>query len=56
MAQTANGKRTRVVIALGGNALGDTPAEQIERVRTSAPALLGVIDDDNVRPQPQSRM
>ena len=46
MAQTANGKRTRVVIALGGNALGDTPAEQIERVRTSAPALLGVIDDD----------
>ncbi|MBR3159419.1 MAG: carbamate kinase [Atopobiaceae bacterium] len=45
MAQTTT-KRTRVVIALGGNALGDTPTEQIQRVRTSAPALLGVIDDD----------
>ena len=39
-------KPRRVVIALGGNALGDTPKEQIERVRTAAPALLGVIDKD----------
>jgi len=39
-------KRRRVVIALGGNALGDTPKEQIERVRAAAPALLGVIDED----------
>jgi len=38
-------KPRRVVIALGGNALGDTPKEQIERVRTAAPALLGVIDE-----------
>lgn len=30
----------RVVIALGGNALGDTPEEQIERVRETAPILL----------------
>ena len=27
----------RVVIALGGNALGDTPEEQIARVRAAAP-------------------
>lgn len=30
----------RVVIALGGNALGDTPEEQIERVRETASILL----------------
>lgn len=30
----------RVVIALGGNALGDTPKEQIKRVRETAPILL----------------
>ena len=40
-------KPKRVVIALGGNALGDTPAEQIERVRNAAPALLDVIEDNN---------
>ena len=39
-------KRRRVVIALGGNALGDTPAEQVARVRAAAPAILGVIDED----------
>ena len=33
------GKPNRVVIALGGNALGDTPEEQIERVRAAAPTL-----------------
>ena len=26
------GKPDRIVVALGGNALGDTPAEQIEKV------------------------
>ena len=35
----------RLVVALGGNALGDTPEEQLDRVRAAAPALLGLIDD-----------
>jgi carbamate kinase len=34
---------SRVVIALGGNALGDTPQEQRERIVESAPALVGLI-------------
>ena len=38
-------KPKRVVIALGGNALGDTPSEQMENVRKAAPALLDVIDE-----------
>ncbi|MBQ6492074.1 MAG: carbamate kinase [Atopobiaceae bacterium] len=37
----------RVVIALGGNALGNTPEEQIERVRAAAPTLLKVISMGN---------
>ena len=37
----------RVVIALGGNALGDTPEEQIKRVREAAPTLLKVIEMGN---------
>ena len=37
----------RVVIALGGNALGDTPEEQIARVRAAAPTLLKVIEMGN---------
>ena len=37
---------TRVVIALGGNALGNNPKEQMENIRKAAPAILGVIDDD----------
>ena len=37
----------RVVIALGGNALGDTPEEQIARVRAAAPILLDVIMQGN---------
>ncbi len=40
-------KPNRVVIALGGNALGNTPEEQIERVRTAAPTLLKVIEQGN---------
>lgn len=34
---------SRIVIALGGNALGDTPAEQRERIAAAAPALVGLI-------------
>ena len=46
MAAEFPGRCRRVVIALGGNALGDTPKEQIERVRHAAPALLDVIDEN----------
>lgn len=34
---------SRIVIALGGNALGDNPREQRERIASSAPALVGLI-------------
>ncbi|GAB1690873.1 carbamate kinase [Krasilnikovia sp. M28-CT-15] len=34
---------SRIVIALGGNALGDNPREQRERIVASAPALVGLI-------------
>ena len=40
-------KPNRVVIALGGNALGNTPEEQIARVREAAPTLLNVINQGN---------
>ena len=33
----------RIVIALGGNALGYTPAEQRARVAAACPALVGLI-------------
>ena len=33
----------RIVIALGGNALGDTPGEQLRRIDAAAPALVGLI-------------
>lgn len=33
----------RIVIALGGNALGDTPAEQQKRIDDAAPSLIGLI-------------
>lgn len=33
----------RIVIALGGNALGNTPEEQKERIDAAAPALVGLI-------------
>lgn len=41
------GHPNRVVVALGGNALGDTPEEQIERVREAGKALLGLIEQGN---------
>ncbi len=34
---------SRIVIALGGNALGNNPEEQRERIAASAPALIGLI-------------
>ncbi len=43
----AYGKPNRVVIALGGNALGNTPEERIARVRAAAPTLLRVIEQGN---------
>ena len=45
--QDSSYKTSRVVIALGGNALGDTPEEQIKRVREAAPTLLKVIEQGN---------
>ncbi|MEG0876109.1 MAG: carbamate kinase [Oscillospiraceae bacterium] len=33
----------RIVIALGGNALGNTPAEQLSRIDEAAPSLIGLI-------------
>lgn len=45
--QDSSYKTNRVVIALGGNALGDTPEEQIKRVREAAPTLLEVIEQGN---------
>ena len=35
------GKPDRIVVALGGNALGNNPVEQIEAVSNTAHALLG---------------
>ena len=37
----------RVVVALGGNALGDTPEEQVARLRAVAPSLVRMIEKDN---------
>jgi carbamate kinase len=33
----------RIVIALGGNALGNTPEEQLRRIDEAAPSLIGLI-------------
>lgn len=41
------GKPDRIVVALGGNALGNTPEEQIERVDRTAKALIGLIEQGN---------
>ena len=37
----------RVVIALGGNALGDTPEEQMARLRAITPSLVEMISHGN---------
>ena len=41
----APGKPDRIVVALGGNALGDNPKEQMERITVAAPALLDLINE-----------
>ena len=41
------GKPDRIVVALGGNALGNNPVEQIEAVSNTAHALLGLIEQGN---------
>ncbi|AEB07730.1 carbamate kinase [Coriobacterium glomerans PW2] len=41
------GRRERIVVALGGNALGETPEEQMARVRAAAPTLLELILQGN---------
>ena len=34
---------SRIVIALGGNALGDNAAEQREKIREACPSLIGLM-------------
>ena len=41
------GKPDRIVVALGGNALGNNPVEQIGAVSNTAHALLGLIEQGN---------
>ncbi len=35
---------SRIVIALGGNALGKTPADQIEKIHQATPSIVGLIE------------
>lgn len=37
----------KIVIALGGNALGDTPAEQLGLVKQTAKPIVGLIEENN---------
>ncbi len=39
--------RKRIVIALGGNALGDTPEEQLELVKSTAKSLVDLVEEGN---------
>ena len=43
-------KRKRIVIALGGNALGNTLPEQMQAVKTTAKALCDLIEEGSVLP------
>ena len=38
-------KPKRLMIALGGNALGNSPAEQLERVQKTAEVLTDLVED-----------
>lgn len=38
---------SKVVVALGGNALGKSPAEQLELVKNTASSLIGLISAGN---------
>lgn len=40
----------KIVIALGGNALGNTPKEQLEIVRESAKPIVDLIEDGHFAP------
>ncbi len=42
-----NGKKKRIVIALGGNALGKNLPEQMQAVKTTARAIADLVDDGN---------
>ena len=39
-------KKKRIVIALGGNALGNTLAEQMDAVKITARAIVDLIEED----------
>lgn len=39
--------KNRIVVALGGNALGNTPQEQQEKVKVTADAIVKLIEDGN---------
>ena len=39
------GKGPSVVVALGGNALGNTPAEQLELVKNTASHIVDMVND-----------
>ena len=39
--------RNKIVIALGGNALGNTPEEQLNLVKSTAKSLVDLIDKGN---------
>jgi len=39
--------RKRIVIALGGNALGNTPEEQLELVKTTAKSIVDLVEEGN---------
>jgi carbamate kinase len=41
------GTSERIVVALGGNALGNNPKEQMERINEAAPAILSLIRPDS---------
>ncbi len=42
-----NGRKKRIVIALGGNALGKNLPEQMQAVKTTAKAIADLVDDGN---------
>ncbi len=44
---TPVGKRERIVIALGGNALGDSPEELEGRIAEATPSLVRLIEMGN---------
>ena len=52
--EKGNGKT--VVIALGGNALGNTPQEQLTLVRNTAKHIVDMIEDGGVVGQVNARV